>query len=137
MRQLQFLCCQWKTDQNNDLHLTFFFHELRNRFGKQVFNQLKKYYMIGYMQPLWFSHFLFEKCGSQVATNINPMFYEVETWISDSTCQMKLKILWLCLGTFSGRLNPHFSCDGSGDIINGFLKLMTITSPHVNFTAYI
>ena len=36
------------------------------------------------------AYFLLENCGSEPPVSINPLWYEVETWISNSPCKMKL-----------------------------------------------
>ena len=46
--------------------------------------------MIGYMGLYWFSYLLFENCRSQLVLSFHAMLYEVETSISDSSCQVKL-----------------------------------------------
>lgn len=46
--------------------------------------------MADYMQLFPLVYFLLENCGSELPVSINPLWYEVETWISNSPCQMKL-----------------------------------------------
>lgn len=46
--------------------------------------------MVDYMQLFPLAYFLLENCGSELPVSINPLWYEVETWISNSPCQMKL-----------------------------------------------
>ena len=74
--------------------------------SKLTKTKTKDFMVIGYMQPFWFT--FFENCRCELAMNINPMWNEDETSISDSLCHMELicdiinLITWLCLRTVSG-----------------------------------
>ena len=99
--------------------------------------------MVGSMRLFRFS-FLFGNFRRELAVSIiDPLWYEVETWISDGPCQMKLivtaanLIMWRFPRMVSGPYVTHFSHKGNDDVMHCLLLLRAITGRHFKFTPYI